>query len=268
MARTNNLTNFLTDVASAIKTKTGDSTAIPASQFDTKIANISTGHLDNTEYNTAIDDLDDILQGSTPTTIYPPNWSEIGYTQTPQDILDDFNYAKEIYDNWDVTTNTMYQLFKNDTDLVYMPKINISNVTNMREAFSGCSNLVNIPLLNTSNVTNMRNTFGYCSRLKTIPQIDTSEVTEARQLFASCSELVNVPVLDMSSATNMSGMFNGCASLSNDSLNNVMEMCIGATSFTGTKTLAYLSISSAQATICQSLSNYQAFLNAGWTTGY
>lgn len=43
MARTNNITDFLTDVADAIKEKTGDSTAIPASQFDTKIASIETG---------------------------------------------------------------------------------------------------------------------------------------------------------------------------------------------------------------------------------
>lgn len=101
MARTNNLTNFLTDVATAIKTKTGDSTAIPASQFDTKIANITTGHLDNTEYEEANDDLDDILEGSTPMTIYPPDWSELGYENTPQAIIDGFNYAKDIKDNWD-----------------------------------------------------------------------------------------------------------------------------------------------------------------------
>lgn len=42
MARINNLTNFLTDVAVAIKEKTGDSTAIPAEEFDTKIAEIQT----------------------------------------------------------------------------------------------------------------------------------------------------------------------------------------------------------------------------------
>ena len=42
MARTNNLTNFLTDVSTAIKEKTGDTTPIPASQFDTKIASIET----------------------------------------------------------------------------------------------------------------------------------------------------------------------------------------------------------------------------------
>lgn len=37
MARTNNLTNFLTDVASAIKEKKGSQTNIPASNFDTEI---------------------------------------------------------------------------------------------------------------------------------------------------------------------------------------------------------------------------------------
>lgn len=37
MARVNNLSNFLTDVASAIKTKKGSETAIPAADFDTEI---------------------------------------------------------------------------------------------------------------------------------------------------------------------------------------------------------------------------------------
>lgn len=40
MARTNNLTNFLSDVSSAIKQKTGDSSSIPAADFDTKILSI------------------------------------------------------------------------------------------------------------------------------------------------------------------------------------------------------------------------------------
>lgn len=42
MARTNNLTNFLNDVSFAIKQKTGDSTPIPASEFDTEILSIET----------------------------------------------------------------------------------------------------------------------------------------------------------------------------------------------------------------------------------
>lgn len=42
MARINNLTDFLTDVSTAIKQKTGDTTPIPASEFDTEILKIET----------------------------------------------------------------------------------------------------------------------------------------------------------------------------------------------------------------------------------
>ena len=43
MARTDNLTNFLTDVADAIRSKKGTSGKISASYFDTEIASITTG---------------------------------------------------------------------------------------------------------------------------------------------------------------------------------------------------------------------------------
>ena len=40
MARINNLSNFLTDVATAIKNKKGSETPIPAANFDTEITNL------------------------------------------------------------------------------------------------------------------------------------------------------------------------------------------------------------------------------------
>lgn len=43
MARTDTLGNFLTDVAEAIRTKEGTTETIPASEFDTRIANLSGG---------------------------------------------------------------------------------------------------------------------------------------------------------------------------------------------------------------------------------
>lgn len=43
MARTDNLTNFLTDVADSIRTKTGGTDLIQASEFDNQIASINTG---------------------------------------------------------------------------------------------------------------------------------------------------------------------------------------------------------------------------------
>ena len=52
MARTNNLTNFLTDVAGAIKTKKGVNTDIPAANFDTEIINLpSQGVYQNKQMN-------------------------------------------------------------------------------------------------------------------------------------------------------------------------------------------------------------------------
>ena len=219
MARTNNLTNFLTDVATAIKTKTGDSSLIPASQFDTKIANITTGHLDNTEYQEANDDLDDILEGTEPATIYPPDWSELGYEDTPQDILDAFNEAKAVYDNWDSSITSMLDMFKGDNGITICPKIDTSNVINMNSTFYS-SKLAIIPVLDTRNVTMLYNTFYRCT------------------------------------------------SLNPASLNNIMQMCINATNYTRTKTLKEIGLTQAQSITCQSLSNYQDLINAGWTTGY
>lgn len=43
MARTDNLTNYLTDIANAIRTKGGTVETINASQFDTAIANLPSG---------------------------------------------------------------------------------------------------------------------------------------------------------------------------------------------------------------------------------
>ena len=43
MARIDTLINFLTDIAAAIKAKKGDSTPIPAADFDTEITNLPSG---------------------------------------------------------------------------------------------------------------------------------------------------------------------------------------------------------------------------------
>ena len=46
-------------------------------------------------------------------------------------------------------------------------------------------------------------------------------------------------------------------------------MCKNATGVPSSKkTLKQTGLTQEQATTCQSLSNYQAFVNAGWTTGY
>ena len=163
----------------------------------------------------------------------------------------------------------MRNTFASCTNLTTIPELNTSNVTNMENTFYGCSSLTTIPQLNTSKVYYMRNTFTGCSNLTTIPQLDTSRVGDMIQMFSDCTNLTTIPQLDISNVEYyMWDMFHNCSSLSDDSLNIIMQMCINATSYTGTKTLKYIGLTSEQATKCTTLSNYSAFTSAGWTTGY
>ena len=159
-------------------------------------------------------------------------------------------------------------MFSSCSSLTSVSLLNTDKVTNMNGTFQSCSKLTSVSLSNTSKVTDMTSLFNNCSSLVVAPQLDTSGATNIRYMFSGCLKLETIPQYNTSKATNMNGMFQSCTLLTQESLNNILQMCINATSFTGTKTLKYLGLSSTQATTCQSLSNYQAFLNAGWTTGY
>ena len=164
----------------------------------------------------------------------------------------------------------MDSMFVSCSNLTTIPLLDTSKVTNMYFMFYGCKNLITIPQLNTSNVTNMKQMFQECSNLTTIPLLDTSKVTGMSGMFNGCSNLTTIPLLDTSKVTEIATIFNGCTSLSDDSLNNIMQMCINATSYTDTdtKTLQYIGLTQEQADKCKTLSNYSAFTSAGWTTGY
>lgn len=147
------------------------------------------------------------------------DWSAIGYESEPQMISDAYNYAKQIYDNWDSTATTMSQKFNNDNKIIIMPKVDTSGISNFSYAFNN-------------------------------------------------SGIVELPILDLSrcNSMGMNHMFTGCNALSNNSLNNILKMCINATSRIGSsyRNLTFIGLSSAQLTICQGLSNYENFVAAGW----
>lgn len=169
------------------------------------------------------------------------------------------------------SVTNMQSAFSQSTALESIPLIDTSSVTSMFQAFYRCTNLESIPSLNTSSVTNMQSTFYQCTALESVGQLDLSNVTSTQQMFYGCTNLETVPVFNLSniSSTGMTNMFQGCTSLSNDSLNNIMATCITATNTTSTyKNLRLIGLTSAQATVCQGLSNYTDFVNAGWSTGY
>ncbi len=165
---------------------------------------------------------------------------------------------------------SMNNMFNSCYVLNTIPLLDTSNVTNMASMFRECIGLQTIPLLNTNKVTTMETMFYNCQHLDNVPQLDTSNVTNMNYMFYNCIFTTTIPLLDTSKVTGMSNMFQKCTNLSNESLNNILAMCANATSYTGTKTLAKLGLTNTyyQAGLIQTLSNYQAFLDAGWTIGY
>lgn len=167
------------------------------------------------------------------------DWKEIGYDNEPDFIEAGFAYAKQIHDSWNPSNTT--RIFDDDTNLVFMPMVDTSAYQTMRNMFRGCTHLLTIPQIDTKNVATMADAFERCASLEYVPQLDTSSVT------------------------NMASMFANCLALSDESLNNVLGMCIGATAYTGEKTLSNLGLTNTQKTKCQSLSNWDSFVAAGWS---
>ena len=105
------------------------------------------------------------------------------------------------------------------------------------------------------------------SNIKEVPLIDISALTSITSFFQDFKSLETVPVLDTSHITNMSNMFTRCWALSDESLDNILQMCINATSYTATKKLYSIGINLTNYSTerIQALPHYQDFINAGWT---
>ena len=125
-----------------------------------------------------------------------------------------------------------------------------------------------LPEITFPNVKNLSYGFSNMSNLKTVLGIDAPIATNVNQIFRTCNSLEHILSINLPNITNIDSMFQYCGKLSNASLDNILDMCVKATKVTENKTLKYIGLTSSQATKCQSLSNYQAFIDAGWTTGY
>ena len=115
--------------------------------------------------------------------------------------------------------------------------------------------------------------FEGCTNLKKIKTLDTSEMQNMSRMFFGCGSLEDVSQMDFSSiqSSGLYYMFRNCYSLTDDSVNNILASCITVPAdFTGIKTLSNIGFrsSTVASSRIQALSNYQAFLDAGWTIGY
>ena len=220
MVKNNNLNDFLTDIADAIRTKKGTEDPINAQDFATEISTISGGNT-----------------GSTPAIPSYTGHADaeglrvIGWTE------EDIAYYQANGVNWN-EEDDQYHLVTDDNKalygvltagniadyndrIVYLPKIDTSSVMDMSGMFRLCYSLTTIPMLDTSSVTSMSNMFNTCSSLTTIPMLDTSSVTDMNQMFYSCYSLTTIPQFDTSKVTKIVYTFRLCYSLTHANLKNV-----------------------------------------------
>lgn len=144
------------------------------------------------------------------------------------------------------------------------------NCTELSSMFQSCPKLTIVNAnftIDSSKDTKTNQAFYGCSKLETAPEI-SANITQASQMFYNCSQLKNVPYYNLKNCTVLTNMFSGCSQLTDASLNNILLICANCEKITASKTLKTVGLTSAQATTCQSLSNWQTFVNAGWSTGY
>lgn len=159
------------------------------------------------------------------------------------------------------------QLFQNCNKLKFVTALDTSNVTSIHYMFYNCISLETIGKIDVSHARLLNGMFGGCTMLKKLPTLDLSTATSLWNTFYGCINLETISFINTSNIIMLQDAFSSCINLSNESLNNILNMCVNS-SVTSNKTLQYIGLTSEQATVCQSLSNWTAFVNAGWTTGY
>lgn len=205
MARIDTLGNFLTDVADAIRTKTGSSEPIQASSFDTAIENIpSGGSIDDYIYTEITENT-----GSDNTMSY--KIVKTVPVVTVADAVTSLDYA-------------YYYLYSS-----FAPILECNdNVISMYALFWGClgPTEINLSHLDTSNVTDMRYLVAgiaavAANNIDTITSIvfgnnfDTSKVTRYDSMFQYRKKITSLDLSSFTTAQNVqtSTMFDTCTSL-------------------------------------------------------
>ena len=242
MAKTDNLSDFLTDVANSIRTKTGTTEQINAQDFSDKILSIQSEStlkklLDTTK------SADYLFSNYSGTFESVKNAIQYSDTENVTSMRYTFSNCRKFQHIPQLDTSNvidMTGMFKDFTSLQFIESLDTSKVTSMRETFSGCTQLglyngSGIPLFDTSNVTEMESMFERCTQFQHIPQFDTSKVTNMYFMFKDCDKLTTIPQLNTSNVTIMAGMFMNCSSLTTipalnaDKVTNMMSMFEGCT---------------------------------------
>ena len=221
MSKSDNLTDFLIDVADAIREKKGTTDKINPQDFSSEIASLKGGGVD---------------------------FAVLGYGKDEiSQIQADIDYSLELKQKWE---SGEIKTFYGYNQIVFAPVIDVSNKSDLSNLYNGCVNLKYIPPLNTSNATSMEYTFSKTSiefmyslnvenvlslrecfsnnaSLLYVGELYSSKCENFRSMFYWDSYLLKIELLDVGSATNFQNPFTSC-----NALNFLKVINIGKSSLT------------------------------------
>jgi hypothetical protein len=207
MAKNDNLTDFLTDVADAIREKKGTTEKINPQNFSDEIKSIKTsssiwtGHVDVEGLKAIGWDDDDIAYYQE----HGVNWME-----------ENDEYYKVSEDNkalYGVVNADNYKDYKDR--IVWLPKFDFSGITGGGSGYSLFTNfnrMVGMPFINIKP-SQMYYAFNNCTLLTCIPPLDTSKANRFTRAFFECRSLQYVPDLDSSMSDDFTRCFDYCYAL-------------------------------------------------------
>lgn len=222
MSKTDNLHDYLSDLADAIREKKGSSEPINAQSFAEEIRGIEsgngwTGHADVEGLKAIGWDDDDIAYYQK----HGVNWNE---EDDQYHLVSDDNKAL-----YGVLTADNIADYKDR--IVYLPKIDFAG-KGMSSKFSDCKAMVALPMIDTSSATSFYGTFASCFSLRCLPPLNTANVTRFDVAFQSCYNLQFLPPLNLSKVTTFSQWLQNCHSI--EVLNEINnDISTNFTQFTG-----------------------------------
>lgn len=259
MSKSNNLTDFLVDIADTIRTEKGTTDPINPQDFSTEIGNIADekhteGYNEGVNYQKSLLTSLDVTENGTYSNENGYNEVNVNVAGGGKVVLKDgtklaystFTTVPEEYDFREVTdfgnlfyysklveakiegsyTRRCLYMFSQCSSLVSVSLPNLIS-TQCNNMFTNDKALSSVGLFDTSLCQNFSNMFYGCINLKDIPQFDTSSGTEMSNMFQSCKSLTTIPYLETSKVEKMISIFQDCISLTTIPLlntENVIEM--------------------------------------------
>ena len=253
MSKSNNLTDFLVDIADTIRTEKGTTNPINPQDFSTEIGNIADekhteGYNEGVNYQKSLLTSLNVTENGTYTNENGYNEVNVNVTGGSKVVLKDgtklaystFTTVSEEYDFSELSTfdNLFYYCKMLETckikgtyqkvctamfqDCTALVSVSLPNLipTDCSKMFMGDIKLISIDLFDISLCKSCADMFRGCDKLESIPQFDTSSCENMNNMFYSCDRLTTIPYLETSKVRSMNSMFLGCTLLTSIPLLN------------------------------------------------